>query len=79
MDLEPARDVLQADGVDIELVRMDGETAHLRLKIVDAACADCVLPRHMLEPVVLDLLRVGRPTLEAVYIVDPREASAEEF
>ena len=56
MDLEPARDVLQADGVDIELVRMDGETAHLRLKIVDAACAECVLPRHMLEPVVLDLL-----------------------
>ncbi len=79
MNLEPARDVLQADGVDIELARMDGETAHLRLKIVDAACAECVLPRRMLEPVVLDLLRAGRPTLEAVCIIDPREASADEL
>ncbi len=78
MDLEPARDVLRADGVNIELDRMDGETAHLRLEIVDAACAECVLPRHMLEPVVLDLLRSVHPTLEAVCIVDPREASAKE-
>ena len=74
LDLEPARTVLQADGIDIELIRMEGETAHLLLSVVDAECADCVLPRPMLELVVLDLLRLGRPTLHAVSIVDPRES-----
>ncbi len=73
LDLSPALEVLEADGVTLELVELDGEVAHLAMHVVDADCADCVMPREYLEPVVLDLLRTTRPTLEAVRIDDPRE------
>ena len=75
LDLAPALDVLEADGVSLRLTSLDGEAAHLAMRVVDAECADCVLPCSMLEPVVLDLLRTSRPTLQAVHIDDPRETS----
>ncbi len=73
LDLTPALDVLQSDGITLTLMELDGEVAHLAMGIVDAECAECVLPREMLEPVVLDLLRTNHPTLQAVRITDPRE------
>jgi len=68
IDLEPVRDILQADGGDIELVAFDGGTAELRLILESAECAECVLPRPMLEDVAAKLLGV------AVRIDDPRES-----
>jgi hypothetical protein len=73
IDLQPARDILQADGADIEFVRSDGGTVYLRLLIADAQCAECVLPRAMLEPVVLDMLRRADTSIAGVLIDDPRE------
>ena len=73
LDLEPALVVLAADGVDLTLVDVEGGVAHLRLGIVDATCAACVLPRDLLEPVVLELLRTTNPDLHEVRITDPRE------
>ena len=67
IDLSPVRDILQADGGDIELVAFDGTTADLRLVLESAECADCVLPRPMLEDVAAKLLGVP------VRIDDPRE------
>jgi hypothetical protein len=67
VDLTPVRELLQLDGGDIELVEMDGDTAHLRLLIEGAECAECVLPRPMLEDVAAKLLGVP------VRIDDPRE------
>lgn len=67
IDLSPVREILQADGGDIELVSMDGATAHLRLIIEGAECAECVLPRPLLEDVAAKLLGVP------VRIDDPRE------
>jgi hypothetical protein len=74
LDLEPARAVLGADGVDLVLLGTEGGVATVELLVVDAECADCVLPRELLEPVVLDLLRPATPDLVEVRIVDPREA-----
>lgn len=68
IDLTPVRQLLQADGGDIELVGMDGATAELRLVIAGAECAECVLPRPLLEDVAAKLLGVP------VRIEDPREA-----
>lgn len=67
VDLTPVRDILQADGGDIELVGMEGDVAHLRLLIDGAECAECVLPKPMLEDVAAKLLGVP------VRIDDPRE------
>lgn len=74
LDLEPARAVLAADGVDLTVVEVTGGVAHLGLVVTDADCAECVLPRELLEPVVLELLRATNPQLEMVRIADPREA-----
>ena len=68
IDLSPVRDILQADGGDIELVSFDGDMAELRLVLESAECAECVLPKPMLEDVAAKLLGVK------VTIDDPREA-----
>lgn len=72
--LEPVRAVLQSDGGDIELVGIEGDTARLRLVLEAAGCADCVLPRPMLETIALQMMGPLVPGLNAVVIDDPREA-----
>jgi Fe-S cluster biogenesis protein NfuA len=70
--LEPVRAVLQADGADLELIGVDGDVAHLRLVVADAACAECVLPTPLLQEVALQLMQPLAPGLAAVAIDDPR-------
>jgi Fe-S cluster biogenesis protein NfuA len=72
--LTPVREVLQSDGGDIELVGVDGDTARLRLVLETAGCAECVLPRPMLETIALQMMQPLVPGLSAVAIDDPREA-----
>ncbi len=72
--LVPVRSILQSDGGDIELVSVDGDTVVLRLIVEDANCAECVLPRDMLEMVALDLMKPLVPGLQGVRIEDPRES-----
>jgi hypothetical protein len=73
--LGPVRDLLRLDGADIELVSVDDAgTAHLRLLLVEAGCAECVLPKTMLEGVALQMMQSAAPGLQSVTIDDPREA-----
>jgi Fe-S cluster biogenesis protein NfuA len=67
LDISPVRDLIQLDGGDIELVSIEGTTAHLQLIIEGAECAECVMPRAVLEEVAGRLLGV------TVRIDDPRE------
>jgi Fe-S cluster biogenesis protein NfuA len=71
--LAPVREVLQSDGGDIELVGVDGATARLRLILETAGCAECVLPRPLLETIALQMMQPLVPGLRAVTIDDPRE------
>ena len=71
--LAPVRAVLQSDGGDIALVGVDGDTARLRLVLDTAGCAECVLPRPMLETIALQMMQPLVPGLSAVAIDDPRE------
>jgi Fe-S cluster biogenesis protein NfuA len=68
IDLSPVRDLLQLDGGDVELVSEDAGTVHLKLLLESAECAECVLPKPMLEDVASKLLGVS------VVLDDPREA-----
>ena len=72
--LESVRSLLQADGADIELVGLEGEVAELRLVLIDANCAECVLPAPLLQDVALRLMQPQVPGLAAVTIDDPRTA-----
>ena len=70
--LGSVRALLQADGADIELVRLDGDVAHLRLVLVDANCAECVLPTALLQDVALQQMQQHAVGLAGVVIDDPR-------
>jgi Fe-S cluster biogenesis protein NfuA len=73
--LAPVRSILQSDGGDIELLSVESDTVVLRLIVDDANCAECVLPREMLEMVALDLMKPLVPGLMNVLIEDPREVA----
>jgi hypothetical protein len=75
IDITPVRQMLQADGVDAELLGTDDSTgtARLRLVIDDVDCADCVMPRPFLEALALKILKPTNPTLQTIQIDDPRE------
>jgi hypothetical protein len=73
--LEGVRALVREDGSDLHLLGVDGDgTVRLRLDIEDASCADCVMPREVLEQVAQRLLSTAAPSVRRVQIVDPRLA-----
>ena len=74
IDIEEIRALVRPDGSDFELVAYDGNTVRLSLVIDDASCAECVMPRPILEEISLGILRRTSPDLRQVVIDDPREA-----
>ncbi len=66
IDLTPVRDLLRLDGADISVVSESSDSVHLQLLLESADCADCVMPKPMLEDVASKLLGVP------VSIDDPR-------
>ena len=71
--LEEARQLVQADGGDMELVSTDNSTVSLKLILEGASCIECVMPREFLEQIVLDMLTRAGHGVSAVTIEDPRE------
>jgi NifU-like domain len=71
--LATIREMLQADKSDLELLGMDEGTARFKLLLNDPACADCVMPRSYLEPMILRHLQSSRPDVHRVILDDPRE------
>jgi Fe-S cluster biogenesis protein NfuA len=72
--LAPVQEMIRLDGGDIVLVDVEESTAHLRLVVEGANCAECVLPRSLLEGVALQMMQPLVPGLTAVAIDDPRES-----
>ena len=71
--LEEARQLVQADGGDMELVSTDDGTVSLKLILEGASCIECVMPKEFLEQIVLDMLMRAGHGVSAVAIEDPRE------
>jgi Fe-S cluster biogenesis protein NfuA len=67
--------LVQADGGDIELVSVDTASGAvgLRLLLESANCAECVLPRAMLEGVATGILQRSVPGITGLSIEDPRD------
>lgn len=70
--LEPLRETLKLDGADLEFTALDSGELSLRLLLEDAGCADCVMPRPILEEMVLSLMTQEGAAVTAVTIDDPR-------
>lgn len=58
------------DGWDHAAGRLD-----LRLVLESAECAACVVPRPMLDTLLLDTLRRHAPAVRVITLVDPREGA----
>lgn len=70
-------ELVRADGARFELTEPAGDDTVLRVRLVltTGACAECVLPRPMLEAIAGDRLRQMFPGGPGVEIDDPREHS----
>ena len=68
-------ELVREDGAHFELTRWDApaNTLHLRLVLDDADCADCIVPRKLLQSITLDRARQRRLPIVRVEIDDPRE------
>jgi Fe-S cluster biogenesis protein NfuA len=71
--LDEARALVQADGGDMRLTAIEGDTLKIDLILEGASCAECVMPREFLEQIVLDMVKQKAPAVGAVSIDDPRE------
>ncbi|HEX4243964.1 MAG TPA: hypothetical protein VHY77_00235 [Acidimicrobiales bacterium] len=67
--------LVQADGGDLELLSVDTTTGAvaLRLLLESANCAECVLPRAMLEGVATGMIQRSVPGVTGISIDDPRD------
>jgi Fe-S cluster biogenesis protein NfuA len=74
--LTEIRSLLQADGGDMELVSVDhdADTVRTLLVLENSSCAECVLPRAMLEQVGLSILQKTASGVRSLSVDDPREA-----
>ena len=69
-------ELVRADGAHFELtgvVEPGATVVRLRLVIDDDGCAECVVPRPILEAIALDHVRAALPTVTAVEIDDSLE------
>ena len=76
--LSSPRQMLQADGADLELVEVDHGVVRVKLLIGPDACEDCILERSMLEAALLHGLREADPAIDGVRVDDPRAAAQSE-
>ena len=74
--MKAVRTLVAADGGDIVLTTIDGDTARLALVLDTAQCRECVMPGTFLEQVALDMLQPEVPGLAAVTVTDPRDEGA---
>jgi Fe-S cluster biogenesis protein NfuA len=73
--LQEVSALVQADGGDMELVGIDpsGGIVSLRLNLESANCAECILPKALLEDIAGGILRRCVPSVSSVIVDDPRE------
>lgn len=71
---DEVRGIISADGGDILLTSIEDGTVNLQLVVEGASCAECILPREMLEQVTLDIFQRAGTGVSAISIDDPRES-----
>ncbi|HKP17919.1 MAG TPA: hypothetical protein VJT84_05520 [Gaiellaceae bacterium] len=72
--LADLRESLQADGADLELEGVEDGVATVRLLVGPETCLECIVPKPILESVVLVALQKHDASIARVDVVDPRPA-----
>jgi hypothetical protein len=66
------RESLRADGADLELEGVVGGVATVRLVVGPETCLVCIVPKSILESLVLVALKKHDDSIAAVEVIDPR-------
>lgn len=72
IDITEIRSLVQPDGSDFEVERFEDGAVYLTLLMEDASCAECVMPKEILESMTLAILKRSSPEVQRVVIADPR-------
>ncbi len=66
---------LGPDGATVTVEAWDAATGQLSLRLVleSADCAECVVPRPMLDSLLLETLRRYAPAIRGLALADPRD------
>lgn len=66
---------LGPDGARVTVEAWDAATGRLSLRLVleSANCADCVVPRPVLDTLLFETVRRHAPAVRAITLADPRE------
>jgi Fe-S cluster biogenesis protein NfuA len=73
--LGAVRALLGPDGGDVAVTGWDeaSGTLALRLELESAECAECIVPRPMLDTLLLTSLKEHAPAVAAIDLDDPRD------
>jgi hypothetical protein len=74
--LDAVAEFLGPDGARVHVEGWEPDAGHLRLRLEleSAGCAECVLPRPMLDRMLLTTLREHAPAVRTLHVDDPRES-----
>lgn len=66
---------LGPDGASVAVDAWDAATGQLSLRLVleSADCAECVVPRPMLDTLLLETVQRHAPAVRAIALADPRD------
>ncbi|MQB01497.1 MAG: hypothetical protein GEU78_14600 [Actinobacteria bacterium] len=70
--MQPLQLSLQADGADLAVAGVDGQTAHVRLILGPETCMECIVPKQVMEGILTTAITKGVPQVTAVELEDPR-------
>jgi hypothetical protein len=70
--LNDLRESLQADGADLEFKGVHDDVATVRLVVGPETCLECIVPKPILEAVVLVALQRHDASIGRVEVIDPR-------
>jgi Fe-S cluster biogenesis protein NfuA len=76
--IRPLRDALRQDGADIAFRLKREGVVYFDLQLGGAGCAECVMPREILEQVIFASLEGKVADLAAVRVKDPRAREGKE-
>lgn len=70
--LKDVREALHLDGADLEVLGLAGGVARLRLVVGPEACLECIMPKEVIEQMILHDVRATMPEVMRVTVDDPR-------
>jgi len=71
--LDDLRTGLLLDGIELRLLRVADGVVEIAMRFSSDACADCIVPRPVLEQILLNSVREVDPSAKSLVLLDDDE------